>query len=92
MPTPEERGLARDLADHIIGRARNGEPVTVPTLDELVLLASTLMFYIPILEAAWKIAKHWHDQEGINVALLDDLVDECYRESRECEREAVCNG
>lgn len=79
VPTPEQRGVARDLAEHILRRVESGQPIANDFAEaELVLLASTLKFYIPILEAAWKIAKHWHEQEGINVALLDDLEDTIY--------------
>lgn len=78
VPSAADRGHARDLAEHILDRIRNDEPALVPTVMQVWLLAATLKFYIPILEAAWRIAKHWHEQEGINVALLDELAETIY--------------
>lgn len=75
VPSAADRGHARDLAEHILDRIRNDEPALVPTVTQVWLLAATLKFYIPILEAAYKVANHWHDQEGINASLLDELVE-----------------
>lgn len=80
IPSAADRGHARDLAEHILDRIRNDEPALVPSVTQVWLLASTLKFYIPILEAAYKVANHWRDQEGISAALLDDLVGACYGE------------
>lgn len=78
IPSVADRGHARDLAEHILDRIRGDEPALVPTVTQVWLLASTLNFYIPIIEAAWKIAKHWHEQEGISVELLNELEDTIY--------------
>ncbi len=78
IPTAAQRGVALDFATHILDRIRNDEPDRIPTPHETWLLAATLKFYAPILEAAHEIAKHWHEQEGINVVLLNALEDEIY--------------
>lgn len=78
VPHAAERGQALDLAKHILDRIRNDEPDRIPSPTEAWLLAGTLVFYAPILEVAWKIAKHWREQEGINAAVLDELVEVIY--------------
>lgn len=78
VPTAAERGMALALANFILDRIRNDEPDRVPTAREMWLLASTLKYYAPILEVAVRIAAHWRDQEGLNTAELDALVEVTY--------------